>query len=41
MYKCISKVFVNRMKRILPGVIRPAQFAFIPGRQISNPILLT
>jgi len=41
MYKCISKVIVSRLQLILPDVIGPAQTAFVPGRQISDAILLT
>lgn len=41
MYKCISKVIASRLKIILPDVIGPSQSAFIPGRQISDNILLS
>ncbi|KAJ6871911.1 hypothetical protein NC651_031103 [Populus alba x Populus x berolinensis] len=41
MYKCISKVIVNRLKAALVDVIGPSQTAFLPGRNISDAILLT
>ena len=41
MYKCISKILATRLKTILPEVIGPSQAAFVPGRQISDNILLT
>nr|GEX07781.1 hypothetical protein [Tanacetum cinerariifolium] len=40
-YKCISKVLTNRLKEGLNGLVDINQCAFIPGRQISNIILLT
>jgi len=41
MYKCISKIIVGRLKTALTDMISPSQAAFIPGRQISDAILLT
>ncbi|XP_024990681.1 uncharacterized protein LOC112524970 [Cynara cardunculus var. scolymus] len=40
LYKCISKVIVNRMKDSLDSLIDKAQSAFIPGRKISDNILM-
>jgi len=40
-YKCISKLLVIRLKAALLDVIDPAQSAFLPGRNISDAILLT
>jgi hypothetical protein len=41
MYKCISKVIMNRSKGIFPEVIGLVQTIFFSGRQISDVILLT
>jgi len=41
LYKCISKLLVIRLKEALSDVIGPSQSAFIPGRNISDAILLT
>lgn len=30
-YKCITKIIVNRLKPILPKLISPCQVSFIPG----------
>ena len=40
MYKCISKLLANRIKKVLPTLIDKAQTAFIPDRSISDNILL-
>jgi len=41
LYKCISKLIVHRLKTALADVIGPSQTAFLPGRHISDAILLT
>ncbi|KAM1588571.1 hypothetical protein ACFX15_027116 [Malus domestica] len=39
-YKIISKIMANRIKRVLPTVISDAQFAFVGSRRIGDNILL-
>ncbi|KAJ9541973.1 hypothetical protein OSB04_028479 [Centaurea solstitialis] len=40
LYKCISKVIVERMKPYLDSLVSKAQSAFIPGRRIGDNILM-
>ncbi|KAJ9541740.1 hypothetical protein OSB04_028246 [Centaurea solstitialis] len=40
LYKCISKVIVNRIKPCLDRLVNRAQSAFIPGRRIGDNILM-
>ncbi|CAN1126222.1 Transposon TX1 uncharacterized 149 kDa protein [Linum perenne] len=39
-YKVISKVLANRLSKVLPSIISPAQTAFIKGRYFGDGILL-
>ncbi|GJY17397.1 uncharacterized protein Tco_0388888, partial [Tanacetum coccineum] len=40
-YKCICKIITNRLKEGLGDVVSDNQSAFVPGRSISDNILLT
>ncbi|KAJ9536466.1 hypothetical protein OSB04_un000347 [Centaurea solstitialis] len=40
LYKCISKVIVERMKPYLDALVSRSQSAFIPGRRIGDNILM-
>lgn len=39
-YKIVTKVLANRLKTILDKFISPAQLAFIPGRAITDNIMV-
>lgn len=40
MYKPVTKVLVNRLRPFLNGMISPFQSSFIPGRSITDNVIL-
>ncbi|XP_019157950.1 PREDICTED: uncharacterized protein LOC109154673 [Ipomoea nil] len=39
-YKIITKTITNRLKAILPKLVGPFQSSFVPGRQISDNVII-
>lgn len=39
-YKLVTKVMVQRLKIVLPRLISPTQCSYVPGRQITDNIVI-
>jgi len=39
-YKCISKLISQRIKKVLPSIINPSQGAFMKGRELLYNVLI-
>lgn len=40
LYKCISTILIDRLKKVIPDLINPNQNAFTKGRNIAENILM-